>query len=527
MSRDSSTTFPSLPLELQELVLAQALKQLDTKHQFGVVPTVNQQWHGIALSTCRSLQLSIPAQDAAKEEQLEAWLATNTDVLLDLDLKFDQETYLPKSHSLGDSFSLTMGQMAQLRTLKLSGCHFHPELSRLRELTLLHFDGCMVSPEDLCSLSQLTALQSLRVCHLRSQPYFYFQRPDVTMRDMMNSICENHQQLTSLEVLVTANGCVCLDPFPSLYQLKELQQLSLPSMLVMPQDLQQAKQLPWVAATLRVQGGRQLLEVDLPAWIQQQQHAGLLEHLSLRYPSHIEPAQLPAAAASRALSSLPSIMHLQSVRIYRFDLTQSSHDIAALTALTFLELAGAVLDGEVLEAVATLTSLSTLKLKDNEMVTAGHESFSILTAGLCNVSSLYLRGDILSAPNLAAMASSLKQLGLLELGSLVRLEDAACLSSLVNLSSLTFQRLQLGPGECAGAAVTALTKLSKLVSLVIVEQERQFAVEDVLALTEAMQLTTIRIWYYGPTCGRAFSMQVIWGRLVNEVHCKGLKDHTT
>ena len=59
MSKDSGTTFPSLPLELQELVLAQALKQLDTKHKFGVVPTVNQHWHGIALRTCRSLQLSI------------------------------------------------------------------------------------------------------------------------------------------------------------------------------------------------------------------------------------------------------------------------------------------------------------------------------------------------------------------------------------------------------------------------------------------------------------------------------------
>ena len=512
MPKDSGTTFPSLPLELQELVLAQALKQLDTKHQFGVVPTVNQQWHGIALSTCRSLQLSIPVKDEAKEEQLEAWLATNKDVLLDLDLKFDREAYSPNLYPLGYSFCQTMERMTQLRTLNLTGCQLPPrQFSTLRELTLLHFEDCMVSPEDLCSLFQLTSLQSLRLCPLLWQPSYY---GDDTMTGVLNSICENHQQLTSLEIRLSGPCCICLEPFPSsLYQLKQLQQLSLPHTMVMPQDLQQSKQLPWVAASLRVQADRHLTEVNLPAWMQQQ-HEGALKHLSLRYRSYIVPVQLPPAAASRALSSLPSVGHLKSLGIFRFDLTQSSHHITALTALTSLEFGGTILDGEVLQALAMLTSLSTLTLKDNKMATTlDHESFRILAAGLCNVNSFRLHGDILSAPNLAAVASSMQQLDVLDLGSLVRLEDVVCLSSLVNLTSLKFKELQLGAGEHAGAAVTALTKLSKLASLVIAQQEGRFAMKDVMALTEAMQLTTLRIWAYGSTCERELSMKVIWDRL--------------
>ena len=518
MSRGPSTTFPSLPLELQELVLAQALKQLDTRHQFGVVPTVNQQWHGIDLSTCRSLQLCIPAEDESKEEHLKAWLAINTDVLLDLDLKFEQEAYSAKSHSLDCSFRLTMEQMTQLRTLKLTGCqlpHADHWFAGLRELTLLHFDDCMVS-SDLCSLSELTALQSLRVCNLLWQPDYYSNAPEDTMTDVLNSICENHQQLTSLEIRLSGPCCM-LEPFPSsLHQLKQLQQLSLPHTMVMAQDLQQSKQLPWVAATLRVQADHQLIEVDLPVWMQQQQHGGLLKHLTLRYPSYTMPVHLPAAAASRALSSLPSITHLQSLGIYRFDLTQSSHHITALTGLTSLEVCRSFLNSEVLEAVATLTSLSSLKLMENEVVTSDRcrESFRILAAGLHNVKSLCLSGSLLSAPDLAAVASSMQQLDVLELGSLVGLEDAVCLSSLANLSSLKFQKLQMGTGEHAGAAVTALTKLSKLASLVIVMQDRQFAVEDVLALTEAMQLTTLRIWAYGSYFVWDLSLKVIWGRCI-------------
>ena len=464
----------------------------------------------------------IRAQDESKEHHLEAWLATNKDVLLDFDLKLDREPHPQKLYPLRHTFYWAMERMTQLGTLAISGCeipHGLHWLSKLEKLTLLHFDDCMVPPGDLCSLSQLSALQSLRVCYLLwPQPKFHTadgDAPDDTMTDVLNSISETHPQLTSLEIRLSGPTCVCLEPFPSsLHQLKQLQQLSLSSMMVMPQDLQQAKQLPWVAATLRVQADRQLVEEDLPAWMQQQ-HGGPLKHMNLRFPSsYVGAFRLLAAAASRGLSSFPSITHLQSLGIFRFDLTQSSHHIAALTALTSLQLAGSVLDDEVLVAVATLTSLSILTLKDNKMVTKDHETFRILAAGLQNLSSLCLRGDILSAPNLAAVASSMQQLNVLELGSLLRVKDAVCLSSLVNLTSLKFQKLQLGAGERAGAAVTALTKLSKLASLVIVQQESQFGVEQLLALTEAMQLTRLKMWAEGCPCGRELLMKVIWGSFI-------------
>ena len=488
MSGARSTTFPSLPLELQELALSQAFKKLNTKQQFGIVPCVNQQWYKIALSTCRSLNLKLPGDAAA--EQLTAWLIKHKGVLLRLTLDSAGQLLSAAVQNLLNAItSNTQLESLALARFPLPGSLLYT--SSLTSLVSLRFDACSLQPWQVSELAQLRSLRSLRLQNGSLKVLLHVEPMSLTM--MLNNLAKDLKQLTALEL--SARGHVRpLDPFPSsLHSHKHLQEIQLPNIMILPQDVSKAKQLPWVQASLQVDDNQLFVGTEFPSWMQQQ-HITQLQKLTLS-ASRREPTDEAAATSARLLSSLPKATQLQTLTIRWFDLMRSSQQLAGLVSLRSLELVGCFLDDEVLGQVATLPAVKRLHLSMPRLAPSARDPLRAMAAGLPRLETLALTGNIVTALNLAGL-QGMQQLRKLFLYEPVPGEALTSLTSLSKLTFLSLHQLQLGSKACASSAAAALAKLSSLQCLSIRSQDEPFALQDLFALMhlEKMTCITIKAW---------------------------------
>ena len=499
MATSRGTTFPSLPLEVQEFVLSQALKQLDIKHQFGTVPCVNQHWCSYARRTCRTLNLKLHDQEGA--DSFTAWLKKNRGVLLDLDLQYDGK-------GAGSSRALQAADLAQeifnnmqlhslaLRSIPLpllaqnlpinSSYIRDPvaKLPNLGSLTQLQLEQCNFQVERLSLLCHLSCLRSLQ---LRNTCTSAASLPDFVTP--LNSISTSLTQLTSLE-LSNSTHIYPLEPaFPtSLSKLQHLQQLNLEGLIILPEELHHVIQLPLQSACFRLWDGL-VSAANFQAWAHQQQLLGqcVLQQLSLRSAT-AEPI-LPGSMAGQYISTLAfSCSSLHSLYIHRCDLTESGLPLAALTSLTLLQLGDCVLGQECFAAIASMVTLQQLILQDN--TAAEQDVFGSMAAS--RIKTLHLSGELLAVENLPVIGS-MQHLSELELCGNVSGDTLSCFTGLTQLTSLVITQLQLGSIAKTAPALAALSKLAALESLAFEEQDVPFGYEDVTALTNLKCLT--RLWF--------------------------------
>ena len=506
MAASLGTTFPSLPLELQELVLSQALKQLDTKHQFGTVPFVNQQWCRYARRTCRTLNLKLHDQEGA--DSFTAWLRKNRGVLLDLDLQYDGKGAGSPEALQATNLTDTLFDNKQLHSLALKSiplprsvvkplpdCRSYvedpvAELANLRSLTQLQLERCNLQIERLSLLCHLSCLRSLQLrdtCTVAAD-----EDPDLAadhdpglaadhipdFATPLNSISDSLIQLTSLEFSTGEQVYPLEAAFPtSLSKLQHLQQLNLDGLLIMPEHLHHIANLPLRSAAFRVREDM-VSALNFQVWARKQQLLGkcVMQHVFLQVPT-AEPI-LGGSVTASYISSLAFISSsLHSLCIDGCDIAESGPRLAALTSLTSLELLDCELGQESVAGIASIGTLQQLKVSDS---TATEQNvFSCMAPS--RIRNFSLSGQLLTDQNLTGVGS-MQHLSQLELCGNVPGDALSCFTGLTQLTSLVITQLQLGSIAKIASAGAALSKLAALESLAIGQQDVSFGYEDVTAL---------------------------------------------
>ena len=494
MAASSDTTFPSLPLELQELVLSQALEQLDNKHKFGIAPCVNQQWHSLSLSTCRTLNLEGHLQQHV--QPLRRWMSKNKGVLADITLRHQGGTYHGVKEKLQSADLVeAICENTQLQSLALTNIWLMEAYGRgmyssdnniarnLTDLTSLTRLRLNCSPQMSAAVAQIFQLTTLRSLQLRDS--IFSTNDEFVIDDFINGIGKNLKQLTSLEVSLTRE-CIMLDRFPSsLLSLQHLQQLRMEGFMILPKDLPQAARLPWVAIAVRVQHDQRWAETTYQQWMQQQ---SLLQDLSLRSPSR--GPTLPAAITTTYLSCLPSAPMLRSLLIRKWDLVNGGACLSALTNLTSLSLEYCTLAQQTLSHIASMSSLKVLTLLGNTVAAdSEHDIFRSMAASC--LQSFTISRQLLVSQDFRAIGS-MQQLTKLSLEGIVPVEALSCFTDLTKLVTLEIGELQMRRRRQTSTAVAAISKLSNLESLCITTQDKRFRAEDVITLMGLKNVTFLQ-----------------------------------
>ena len=554
--------FGSLPIELQELVLSEAFKQLDTKHQFGVVSLVNHQWRGLALDNCRSLNLKVVSRKAA--HHLTIWLWRHRSACCKASCRATHGVGLTHQLALGAMHSVThrarilladtllvltliccpyyrsvllhlhldwqlqvsgwttatreelldaIGGSKELLSLSIEDmsirAHVQP-LSNLKKLTHLHLERCDVQGGEVYHLFTMPKLRSLQLpSSLKLDSCFF------NLYEFFDGLSAHLKQLTSLHLSDTT--CSELASFPSaLTMFPQLQQLQLPCFLVRPEHFVELAKLPLTSAALLVDTAGSQLET-LPAWIQQRA-GGQLQLLKVICERTGPP--LLASRTAQLLSCLSPATQLQLLAIANMDLRSSGSQLAALTQLTFLQITSCVLDETVICQVSSLSNLRVLAFMGTTGVHCERRTFQAI-ANLSQVTNLVLSGLGVTEPLAIAGLSSMTQLQYLSCPTPMSAAGLDALTSLTQLTALHGARLEIVTRDTSGSTTREfagpfarpmfaqffqqLTRLQQL-TLTFVSQSLLLSLGEALGLTCLTRLRTLLVKYEGNAEGGAMEV---------------------